>query len=121
MGAAGQGFELRHHRRAAVRFTKEAAFETERLIRADNEPAWLFPADCQGLGPGKMKSDAGGVNARRHERRFDPAFIYRGGANLERYPGGAKKALAGGALRGENKRRRATPKPCHDVAMNFNW
>ncbi len=121
MGAAGQGFELRHRRRAAVRFAKEAAFKTERLIRADNEPAWLFPADLQGLGAGKMQRDVGGVGTRRHERRFDPAFIYRGGANLERYPGGTKKALAGEALRGENKRRRAAPKPCHDEAMNFNW
>ena len=121
MGAAGQGFELRPRRRAAGRFAKEAAFKTERLIRADNEPARLFPADRQRLGAGKMKSNVGGVGTRRHKRRFDPALIYRGGANLERYPGGAKKASAGEALRGENKRRRAAPKPSHDEAMNFNW
>src|ERR1700732_4029813 len=102
MGAAGQGFELRHRRRAAGRFGKEAAFKTEGLIRADNELARLFAADRQRLGPGKMKSDVGGVGPRRHERRFDPAFIYRGGANLERYPGGMKKVLAGEALRGKN-------------------
>lgn len=121
MGAAGQGFELRPRRRAAGRFAKDSAFKTERLIRAGNEPARLFPADRQSLGTGKMKRDVGGVGALLHERRFDLAFIYRGSANLERYPGGAKKALAGEALRGENKRRRAAPKPCHDKAMNFNW
>ena len=98
MGAAGQGFELCHGRHAAVWFAKEAAFKTERLISADNEPAWLFPADRQGLGPGKMKSDVGGIGTRRHERRFDLALIDRGGVNVKRYPGGAKKALAGRAL-----------------------
>jgi hypothetical protein len=121
MGAAGQGFELRPRRRAAGRFAKHAAFKTERLIRADNEPAWHFPADRQGLSPGKMKSDFACGGTGRQERRFDPAFIDRGGANFDRYPGGAKKALAGGALGGENKRRRAAPKPCHREAMNFNW
>jgi hypothetical protein len=63
-----------------------------------------------------MKSDVSGVGP-----RFDSAFIDRGGVNVERYPGGAKKASAGEALRSENKRRRAAPKPGHDEAMNFNW
>jgi hypothetical protein len=121
MDAAGQGFELRRCRRAALWFGKETAFKTEGLIRADHEPAWHFHADRQRLSPRKMKSDVGGIGPRRHERRFDPTFIYRGGANLERYPGGTKKALAGGALRRENERRGAAPKPCHGEAMNFNW
>src|ERR1700730_8601835 len=121
MGEAGQGSELCHRRRAAGRFAKEAAFKTERLICADNEPAWLSPADPQCLLSGKMKSDVGGVGTGRDERRFYPAFIDRGAVNLERDPGGAKKALAGEALRRENKRRRAAPKPCHDEAMSFNW
>ena len=105
MGAAGQGFELRLRRRPSGRLAKKAAFEAKHLIRADDEPAWLFPADRQSLGTGKMKSDVAGVGARRHERRFDFAFIDRRGTNLERDTGGTKKALAGGALRGENKRR----------------
>src|ERR1700730_4786707 len=104
MGAAGQGFELRHRRRAAGRFAKEAAVQTEGLIPTDNESARLFAADRQRLGTGKMKRDVGGVGPPRHKRRFNPTFVYRGGANFERYPGGTKKALAGGALRGENER-----------------
>src|ERR1700730_19203299 len=109
MGAARQGFKLCHRRRAAGRFAKEAAFKTEGLIRADNELASLFAADRQRLGPGKMKNDVSGVGPRRHERRFDPTFIYRGSANLERYPSSTKKALAGGALRGENERSGTAP------------
>ena len=121
MGATRQGFKLRYCRRTAVWFGKETAFKTEDLIRADHESAWHFHADRQSLGPGKMKSDVGGIGSRRHERRFDPTFIYRGSANLERYPGGTKKAPASGALGGDNERRRATPKPCHGEAINFNW
>jgi hypothetical protein len=59
--------------------------------------------------------------ARRHKRRLDLAFVDPSAASLEWNTGSGKEMLAGLALRGENNRRLAAPKPCHDDAMNFSW